>query len=107
MGQVQPTVGTGVFELRVRADGAYRVFYVVKFAEGMYVLHAFHKKGGADGPTGPGGRDGTVSAAPRAARGRLRSAEQWRSKCAAGAATSMRISGSTRSRPHTCSCDRS
>lgn len=46
LGQVQPTVGTGVFELRVRADGAYRVFYVVKFAEGMYVLHAFHKKGG-------------------------------------------------------------
>ena len=24
--------------------GAYRVFYVAKFAEGLYVLHAFQKK---------------------------------------------------------------
>lgn len=38
-----PTVGVGVYELRVRADGAYRVPYVVKFAEGIYVLHAFQK----------------------------------------------------------------
>jgi len=39
-----PTVGAGVYELRIRATGAFRVFYVVKFAEGVYVLHAFQKK---------------------------------------------------------------
>jgi phage-related protein len=39
-----PTVGAGVYELRVRAEGAFRVFYVAKFAEGLYVLHAFQKK---------------------------------------------------------------
>lgn len=37
-------VGAGVYELRVRAQGAFRVFYVVKFAEALYVLHAFQKK---------------------------------------------------------------
>jgi len=39
-----PTVGAGVYELRIRAEGAYRVFYVARFAEGIYVLHAFQKK---------------------------------------------------------------
>ena len=39
-----PTVGPGVNELRVRAGGAYRVLYVAKFAEAVYVLHAFEKK---------------------------------------------------------------
>ena len=39
-----PAVGNGVYELRVRLDGAFRVFYVAKFAEGIYVLHAFTKK---------------------------------------------------------------
>jgi len=38
------TVGDGVCEVRVRAEGAFRVFYVAKFAEGIYVLHAFQKK---------------------------------------------------------------
>jgi phage-related protein len=28
----------------VRTDGAFRVFYVAKRAEGIYVLHAFQKK---------------------------------------------------------------
>lgn len=37
-------VGAGVYELRIRAAGAYRVFFVAKFAEGIYVLHAFKKK---------------------------------------------------------------
>jgi Phage derived protein Gp49-like (DUF891) len=27
-----------------RADGAYRILYVAKFAEAVYVLHAFQKK---------------------------------------------------------------
>ncbi len=39
-----PTVGDGVYELRIRAEGAFRVFYVTKRAEGIVVLHAFHKK---------------------------------------------------------------
>ncbi len=39
-----PSVGTGVIEIRVRADGVYRLFYVAKFAEAVYVLHAFQKK---------------------------------------------------------------
>ena len=38
------TIGTGVNELRVRAGGAFRVIYVAKFAEAVYVLHAFEKK---------------------------------------------------------------
>jgi phage-related protein len=39
-----PDIGPGVSELRVRAGGAYRVIYVAKFAEAVYVLHAFEKK---------------------------------------------------------------
>ena len=40
-----PSVGAGVVEIRVRAaDGAFRVFYVAKFAEAIYVLHTFQKK---------------------------------------------------------------
>ena len=39
-----PGIGVGVYELRIRAGGTFRVFYVVKFAEGLYVLHAFQKK---------------------------------------------------------------
>ncbi len=38
------TVGTGVYELRVKAEMQYRVFYVAKFEEAVYVLHAFSKK---------------------------------------------------------------
>ena len=38
------SVGSGVYELRIRTRGAYRVFYVAKFAEGIYVLHVFRKK---------------------------------------------------------------
>lgn len=38
------TVGAGVFEIRVRAGNQYRVIYVAKFSEAVYVLHAFVKK---------------------------------------------------------------
>jgi len=38
------TVGAGVVEIRVRVDGAYRLMYVAKFVEGIYVLHVFQKK---------------------------------------------------------------
>lgn len=37
-------VGKGVEEIRIRAEGAFRVFYVARFDEGVYVLHAFQKK---------------------------------------------------------------
>ena len=39
-----PTVGPGVNEIRVHAGREYRVLYVAKFAETVYVLHAFVKK---------------------------------------------------------------
>jgi phage-related protein len=39
-----PSVGVGVSEIRVRVGGAYRVIYAAKFAEAVYVLHAFQKK---------------------------------------------------------------
>ena len=38
------TVGPGVIEIRVRVQGAFRLMYVAKFAEGVYVLHVFQKK---------------------------------------------------------------
>ena len=39
-----PTVGPGVAELRIRTGVEHRVFYVAKFAEAIYVLHAFEKR---------------------------------------------------------------
>ena len=39
-----PSVGSGVYELRVRAGGAFRILYLTKFDEGIYVLHAFEKR---------------------------------------------------------------
>ncbi len=39
-----PIVGAGVYELRLQTGGAYRVFYIAKFQEAVYVLHAFQKK---------------------------------------------------------------
>ena len=39
------TVGAGVREIRLRDDeGIYRVMYVAKFAERIFVLHCFQKK---------------------------------------------------------------
>ena len=38
------SVGAGVMEIRVRAGGAFRLMYVAKYAEGVYVLHVFQKK---------------------------------------------------------------
>ncbi|AUL66069.1 type II toxin-antitoxin system RelE/ParE family toxin [Escherichia coli] len=38
-------MGPGVREIRTRdADGIYRVMYVAKFEEAVYVLHCFQKK---------------------------------------------------------------
>ena len=39
------TVGQGVREIRTRVEaGAFRVLYVAKFADAIYVLHCFRKK---------------------------------------------------------------
>lgn len=43
-GKPMRSVGAGVVEIRIHEGGAYRVFYVAKFAEAVYVLHAFSKK---------------------------------------------------------------
>ncbi|MBB1248273.1 type II toxin-antitoxin system RelE/ParE family toxin [Rhizobium sp. G21] len=39
------TVGPGAYEIRIKSDdNQYRVFYVAKFEEAIYVLHCFVKK---------------------------------------------------------------
>ena len=39
------TIGTGVREIRIReASGAFRVIFLAKFSEAVYVLHCFQKK---------------------------------------------------------------
>ena len=40
-----PTIGRGVREIRLRAiSGTFRVVYVAKFTDAVYVLHCFQKK---------------------------------------------------------------
>lgn len=39
-----PSVGRGVAEIRIRVGREFRVLYVAKFEEAIYVLHAFEKK---------------------------------------------------------------
>jgi len=40
-----PSIGRGVEEIRVWDDrGTYRVIYTARFADAVYVLHAFQKK---------------------------------------------------------------
>jgi phage-related protein len=40
-----PTVGSGACEIRVRDEaGAFRVIYVAKFENAVYILHSFQKK---------------------------------------------------------------
>ena len=39
-----PSVGLGVQEIRIRTEVEHRVLYVAKFAEAIYVLHAFEKR---------------------------------------------------------------
>ena len=39
------TIGQGVNEIRIRDDrGAYRIIYVARLEDSIYVLHAFQKK---------------------------------------------------------------
>jgi len=43
--KAMPSVGVGAYELRVRdVARAFRAVYVTKFADAIYVLHAFQKK---------------------------------------------------------------
>jgi len=37
-------VGPGVNEIRIRVLGEWRIIYVAKFSDAVYVLHAFQKK---------------------------------------------------------------
>ena len=37
-------VGKGVQEIRIRTEDAYRIFYIAKLEEAIYVLHVFQKK---------------------------------------------------------------
>jgi phage-related protein len=39
-----PNVGIGVAEIRIRVEGAFRILYLAKLPEAVYVLHAFQKK---------------------------------------------------------------
>jgi len=39
-----PTVGVGVIEIRIHTGLEHRVFYIARFEESVYVLHAFEKK---------------------------------------------------------------
>lgn len=38
------SIGPGVNEIRIHVRGEWRIIYVAKFAEAVYVLHAFQKK---------------------------------------------------------------
>ncbi len=38
------TVGLGVAEIRIHAENEYRIIYIAKFEEAIYVLHGFAKK---------------------------------------------------------------
>lgn len=63
------TVGAGVIELRVRVGGAFRVLYIAKFPEAVYVLHAFEKKSRR-----------TRQTDIELARTRFRDLERWRKR---------------------------
>jgi phage-related protein len=40
-----PSIGSGAHELRIQdAAGAFRVIYVAKFADAVFILHCFQKK---------------------------------------------------------------
>lgn len=38
-----PTVGVDAYEIRIKVQGQWRVIYVAKHADAVYVLHCFHK----------------------------------------------------------------
>jgi phage-related protein len=38
------SIGPGVKEIRIHVEGEFRVIYIAKYKEGIYILHAFQKK---------------------------------------------------------------
>ncbi len=43
--KAMPSIGSGAQEIRIRdAAGAFRIIYVAKFSDAIYVLHCFMKK---------------------------------------------------------------
>ena len=38
------TVGAGVYEIRIHTGLEHRVFYIAKYEEAVYVIHAFEKR---------------------------------------------------------------
>jgi phage-related protein len=38
------SIGAGVKEIRIHQDNEYRILYIAKFSESIYVLHSFIKK---------------------------------------------------------------
>ena len=38
------SIGSGVREIRIMHEGQFRVIYITKLADAVYVLHAFQKK---------------------------------------------------------------
>ena len=38
-----PTLGAGAYEIRIKLAGQWRVIYVAKQLDAIYVLHCFHK----------------------------------------------------------------
>jgi len=42
--RTMPAIGAGVREIRIHVLGEWRVVYVAKFADAVYILHAFQKK---------------------------------------------------------------
>ena len=39
-----PNIGPGTYEIRIHTRVEYRVFYIAKLPDGVYVLHAFPKR---------------------------------------------------------------
>jgi phage-related protein len=39
-----PSIGGGVQEIRIHSDNEYRIIYLARLEEAVYVLHAFEKK---------------------------------------------------------------
>ena len=42
--KAMPSVGSGAYEIKVREGNQYRLIYVAKFSDHVYVLHCFVKK---------------------------------------------------------------
>ena len=38
------SIGQGVKEIRIHVEGEFRVIYIAKYEEAIYILHAFQKK---------------------------------------------------------------